>query len=620
VRILGGDVPGQLTVTPEPRAASPHDEGGEVDPVPSRRPGGTPWWATPWAPIAAFLALAAALIWRTSLVTTDGRTFTLFDDAMVSMRFARNFAEGHGLVYNAGQTPVEGYTNFLWTLWMSALHLAPVPTRLVPLLVSLSGVGLLIVGVVLVGAITRRLAPDNPAAPAIAMWATALYYPLIFWTLRGLEPGLLSVLIEASVLLVWKQREEATTRRTVGLALVLVAGVLTRTDFVLLAAVVLVWLAWPGAVRVIRRAAIGPGVAVLAAIAAHTAFELAYYGEAVPNTYTLKIAGVGLDTRLARGSAGLGELILAELAIVLVLAVIGLTAPRTPRPRAVLLAALFGMAAAYSVFVGGDAWEYLQYANRYLTPLVPLLFVLAALGCIEIVSWRPNRARLAVLGLGLVALAATAGATALRPDAAGFNLRNDFNTGFMARAHWVALVGGLALFLVSYLLIGRGRTALAAGALAGALMLLVTLPAWTSWADDAGHLVVNNKYETRIGLGLGRIAHGKPTIAVGAGGTIPYWSTLPAVDLLGKSDAVIAAGPSVRGGFMPGHTKWNYRYSICKLRPTLVTQLFQPIKADERLIEGCGYDHIFDNFYLRQGQKSFDRPPLSKLIFGTETP
>jgi hypothetical protein len=40
----------------------------------------------------------------------------LFDDAMISMRYARNFAEGYGLIWNPGQAPIEGYTNWLWTL------------------------------------------------------------------------------------------------------------------------------------------------------------------------------------------------------------------------------------------------------------------------------------------------------------------------------------------------------------------------------------------------------------------------------------------------------------------------------------------------------------------------
>ena len=40
------------------------------------------------------------------------------DDAYISYRYARNLAEGLGLVYNAGEY-VEGFTNLLWTLLVS---------------------------------------------------------------------------------------------------------------------------------------------------------------------------------------------------------------------------------------------------------------------------------------------------------------------------------------------------------------------------------------------------------------------------------------------------------------------------------------------------------------------
>ena len=56
----------------------------------------------------------------------DVTFFSLFDDAMIAMRYARNMAEGHGLVWNNGEY-IEGYTNFLWTLWMAIIHLLPVP-------------------------------------------------------------------------------------------------------------------------------------------------------------------------------------------------------------------------------------------------------------------------------------------------------------------------------------------------------------------------------------------------------------------------------------------------------------------------------------------------------------
>ncbi|MFC1573450.1 hypothetical protein ACFL6M_07630 [Candidatus Eisenbacteria bacterium] len=41
------------------------------------------------------------------------------DDAFISFRYAKNLVDGLGLVYNAGE-PVEGYTNFLWTVIVAA--------------------------------------------------------------------------------------------------------------------------------------------------------------------------------------------------------------------------------------------------------------------------------------------------------------------------------------------------------------------------------------------------------------------------------------------------------------------------------------------------------------------
>ena len=41
------------------------------------------------------------------------------DDAFISFRYAKNFVDGLGLVYNAGEY-VEGYTNFLWVILVAA--------------------------------------------------------------------------------------------------------------------------------------------------------------------------------------------------------------------------------------------------------------------------------------------------------------------------------------------------------------------------------------------------------------------------------------------------------------------------------------------------------------------
>ncbi|AOP35998.1 hypothetical protein A0128_08580 [Leptospira tipperaryensis] len=54
------------------------------------------------------------------------------DDAFISLRYAKNLAEGKGLVFNEGER-VEGYTNFLWTLLLSPSHLFE---RIDPILVT----------------------------------------------------------------------------------------------------------------------------------------------------------------------------------------------------------------------------------------------------------------------------------------------------------------------------------------------------------------------------------------------------------------------------------------------------------------------------------------------------
>ncbi len=48
--------------------------------------------------------------------------FTI-DDAFISFNYGVHLANGFGLVWNIGQSPVEGYTNFLWVLIIAILSL-----------------------------------------------------------------------------------------------------------------------------------------------------------------------------------------------------------------------------------------------------------------------------------------------------------------------------------------------------------------------------------------------------------------------------------------------------------------------------------------------------------------
>ena len=77
------------------------------DPEPAR---GRPSAARVGAALAVALVPFALLVWRFDFVC---------DDAYITFRYARNFAEGRGLVYNPGER-IEGYTNFAWTVMVAA--------------------------------------------------------------------------------------------------------------------------------------------------------------------------------------------------------------------------------------------------------------------------------------------------------------------------------------------------------------------------------------------------------------------------------------------------------------------------------------------------------------------
>jgi hypothetical protein len=75
--------------------------------------------------IVAYTAFNGWYIFRTSFEVDGQRIWCLWDDAMISMRYAENLVQGHGLVWNPGETPVQGYSNLGVTLVMAAVHLLP---------------------------------------------------------------------------------------------------------------------------------------------------------------------------------------------------------------------------------------------------------------------------------------------------------------------------------------------------------------------------------------------------------------------------------------------------------------------------------------------------------------
>ncbi len=101
--------------------------------------------------VIVYLLYATIFIYQTSFILNGERYFSLFDDAMVAMRYARNLADGYGLVWNPGGERVEGVTTPLWTFYMAFWHLVGLPESKISLAIQLTSAALLARNLVLSG-------------------------------------------------------------------------------------------------------------------------------------------------------------------------------------------------------------------------------------------------------------------------------------------------------------------------------------------------------------------------------------------------------------------------------------------------------------------------------------
>jgi hypothetical protein len=563
-----------------------------------------------WLPPIAAGTFYAVFIARAGFDYRGRTYFTLFDDAMISMRYARNLADGNGLVWNPGQY-VEGYSNFLWTLWMAAIHVLPIPENTTSLAVMVSEALLLVLGVVVVGRIARLVAPDSRLVAPVAMLLTGLYYPLAFWALRGMEVGLASLLISLAVLLALELCNEWSSRRCWGLAAVLAAAVLTRDDLVVPAAIVLAFLAWQlDASRRTRTLAIVGG-AVAVAVAGHELFRVVYYGDALPNTYYLKLSGISLGTRLHRGIESLASAATYDLYAPLILAGAGVVLRWRSgfRPAMALLGTLFLAQCAYSVYVGGDAWEQVKFANRYVASVAPLLMVLAAVGVAALAA--PTRRAVVACAAAAFGVAAVLLAHPVVPT---------HRLGFEPEGG-VQLVRALPAFMLGVVLLASAarhagaRIASHSGLIAAAIVVLALVAVDAKpvgdWARSNAHFLDIDRGLTESGVTIKEHTAPQAEIAMTAAGSVAYFDHRPGIDLLGKMDPVVAHEPTRSLLFRPGHSKWDYGHSIGRLRPEVVTQLWNPVPADYCNMGAWGYRQVAPRLYVRDPQARVDAPGLA---------
>lgn len=293
------------------------------------------------------------------------------DDAFIAFSYARNLVEGTGLTWFG--TRIEGYTNFLWVLWIAAgLALGQEPITWA----YIGGLCAFAATLLLIPALGRGLfGQSGPGLLAAALFATN--YSVSSYATGGLETMLQTALLTAALLLSWRIAHSARPRAGEAglLSLALALAVMTRMD----SAVPGFILGVAALIALVRRGA-GPLVWValslpfLLLVGGWLLWKWSYYGHLLPNTFYAKVAphewispnGLRYVWRFLH-FYWLWPLLVVGVAVALLRRA---ALPRFPLtlPVLVLLAWL-----AYVVRVGGDFMEF-----RFLVPVAPVIFLLVA--------------------------------------------------------------------------------------------------------------------------------------------------------------------------------------------------------------------------------------------------
>jgi arabinofuranosyltransferase len=490
------------------------------------------------------LALAAAgLIGHASVFK-----FFVTDDAFISFVYSKHLVEHGQLVFNLGEKPVEGYTNFLWTVLLAGLMKLgwkPESSSVV------CGIGFAIGTMIVCAWWLRRLRDDGnqwsawDAVPALLLAAVPGY---ACWSTGGLETQMFTFLVTLGGALYLAPRSDGSDRLRPATAIAFGLAALTRPEGNLFFALMLahrglwklhciwklrgtwrlrgIWnLVW-SCLAPSRQELQLLGIYALLVIP-HFLWRHHYYGYWVPNTFYIKSSGRGGGDTFRQGGYYLRRFAEAFLVYALVIPPIAALLVKTDYgTRRLLRFAAFTLPVffVYVASVGGD----FMGLFRFVMPSLPLL----ALG----------------FTVGLRALA-------LRVTADGARLR------WLPPLATAALLGGYVIHDVS---VDRAAQ--------------VYLGPSDNGIDTPGYLRWYTEDRAAIGKWFGKYAQPDDYAAVGGAGAQVYYSGMRSLDCFGLSDEYIAhQAPAV--SVRPGHQKYAPLDYQLKNHPTIITSNYYNIGA-----------------------------------------
>lgn len=337
---------------------------------------------------------------------------TTLEDAFITFRYARNFADGARVgVWNVGQPPVEGMTSLLWMLILGI----GIRTGISPFALSkIIGVASLLAMILLFGLLARRAAQrqDGPTFRAAIATAvlTALYVPIAWYSVSGMETTFFSLMVAWVV--VSLVAAQTGTIWIVADCAVIVLLVLLRPEGVFIGLCLALWRIIHSVHRDWKRFI--PLGALTAAAIAVVIYRLAHFGDPLPNTYYAKASGA--MTHFLRHGRNYLHLFFANTWPVWLMVLLGgLVAWRErqwlkPEP---MLAFILAVYFAYLLRVGGDPISAFPLW-RHFVHIAPVWLFLAGSGISRLS--RNGRQAIAISAAAGLLTAGVTYAKTLHPD------------------------------------------------------------------------------------------------------------------------------------------------------------------------------------------------------------
>jgi len=313
-----------------------------------------------------------------------------WDDAYISYRYARNFVENHGLVYNVGER-VEGYTTFLWVMIVGLIGKTgfDIPTigRVMSILFGLATV-------IVTYFIAFYLGGKYRTAALLCALFLAFRIDFGVHYQAGMETSLHAFILSLAYLTYLgsgKKRLILTGILAGLLPLAHPEGIIFSVAFVINEL-----LDTGGGELKIRLKNISLFVAPVAIIVlTHLIWRYSYYGELLPNTYYAKSPALDL-LKYVRGAWYLAKFFIFGGGFLYYLPGLYFLYRHVGNKQVRLLAMVISLYLIFNIYASGDWSPY----SRFMMSVLPLVLVCVVYGILKLATaLRAGKAALAFIAM-----------------------------------------------------------------------------------------------------------------------------------------------------------------------------------------------------------------------------